>query len=205
MSLAAGRREQVVLRAGASGMSAAERATLDTAAPRAGAGGVVPARRGNLARIHGRCRHRDVGGDVGRCRYGLDRRQTMEAVVPGHRLLALHQLHAVPELLPLRRLRRLGRQEDPGPESEQLQDRLSGLLARLSGSGDHVPEVPPRTDQRRGGHLGRCPARGDEGRHLGAARAAISTRCCAIAASRPSRGSRRNETTTARSRSVRTA
>ena len=56
----------------------------------------------------------------------------LEAVVPGHRLLALHQLHAVPELLPVRRLRRLGRQQDPGAEPGQLQDRLPGLFARLS-------------------------------------------------------------------------
>ena len=53
----------------------------------------------------------------------------MEAVVPGHRLRPLHELHAVPELLPLRRLRRLEGRADPGPEPRQLQDRLPGLLA----------------------------------------------------------------------------
>ncbi len=57
---------------------------------------------------------------------------------PGHRLHALHQLHAVSELLPVRRLRRQGRQ-DSGPEPGPLQDRLPGLFAGLPGSGDHVP------------------------------------------------------------------
>ena len=41
--------------------------------------------------------------------------QTLEAVVPGHRLLALHQLHAVPELLPVRRVWGFSGRQDPGP------------------------------------------------------------------------------------------
>ncbi len=49
--------------------------------------------------------------------------------------------------------------QDPGAEPEQLQDRLPGLLARLPGSGDHVPEVPARPDQRRRGERRRHPAR----------------------------------------------
>ena len=106
----------------------------------------------------------------------------LEAVVPGHRLLALHQLHAVSELLPLRRLRRLGGEQDSGAAPEQLQDRVSGLLPRVPRSGDHVPEVSARTDQRRRGEGGRRPAGSHEGGHLGAARRRRVLRCCAIAA-----------------------
>jgi hypothetical protein len=55
----------------------------------------------------------------------------MEAVVPGHRLRPLHKLHAMPELLSVRRLRRGRREADSGAEQRQLQDQLPGLLARL--------------------------------------------------------------------------
>ena len=57
--------------------------------------------------------------------------RSLEAMVPGHRLLTLHELHAVSEFLPLRRLWRLAGQEDSGTEPEQLQDRLPCLLARV--------------------------------------------------------------------------
>ena len=49
--------------------------------------------------------------------------------------------------------------QDSGAEPDQLQDRLPGLLARLPGSGDHVPEVHGRPDQRRRGQRRRPRAR----------------------------------------------
>ena len=60
---------------------------------------------------------------------------------PGYRLSTLHELHAVPEFLPVRGVRRVGRRQDSGAEPEQLQDRLSRLLPSLSRSGHHVSEV----------------------------------------------------------------
>ena len=122
----------------------------------------------------------------------------VEALVPGHRLRPLHQLHAVPELLPVRRLRRLASRQDPGPEREQLQDRLPRLLARLPGSGDPVPQVPLRPDQRRRGQPRRPPPRGDEGRHLRPARRRHLRRPARPQRQGQERGSPRNATRTGR-------
>ena len=152
-------------------MSPADRAALARQLLDRGAGGVVPAGRRHRRSVRAGRRSRDGRrGNRARLRHGLDHRRAVEALVPGHRLLALHELHAVPELLPVRRLRRVGRPQDSGAEPEQLQDRVPGLLARVSRSGHHVPEVPARADQRRGGAGRRRAARSDEGGHLGAAR-----------------------------------
>ena len=48
--------------------------------------------------------------------------------------------------------------QDPGAEPDQLQDRLPGLLARLPGSRDPLPEVQGRPDQRRRGQRRRPPS-----------------------------------------------
>ena len=111
-----------------------------------------------------------IVGIRARAEAGTRRAGRVEAVVPGHRLRPLHELHAVPDLLPVRRLRRLDGEADPGAEPDQLQDRLPGLLAGLPGGRDPVPEVQDRADQRRRGQRRGHPPREDEGRHLGAAR-----------------------------------
>ena len=122
-----------------------------------------------FARKCGGSRRRDARR--GRGRRGADQQaRRLEALVPGHRLQPVHQLPAVPLLLPVRRLRRLEGQADRGAEGEQLQDRLPRLLARLPRGGDPLPEVQGRPDQRRRGQRRRPRAREDEGRHLGAAR-----------------------------------
>ena len=68
-------------------------------------------------------------------------RQTLEAVVSGDRLFALHELHAMSELLLVRRLWCFAGRQDPGAARKQLQDRLPGLLPGLPGSCHHVPQV----------------------------------------------------------------
>jgi hypothetical protein len=65
----------------------------------------------------------------------------VEAVVPGDRLRPLHELHAVPHVLPVRSLRRRPERQAHGPEPEQLQDRLPRLLARLPRGRDPLPQV----------------------------------------------------------------
>ena len=93
----------------------------------------------------------------------------METLVSGHRLRPLHELHAVLDVLPVRRLRSGRRQPDQGPAAGQLQDRLPGLLTGLPGSSDSLPQIQERADQRRRRARRGPEAGGDEGRHLRAA------------------------------------
>ena len=64
-------------------------------------------RAGGRRRARRRRRRRRADAEAGR----------LEAVVPGHRLQPLHQLHAVPVVLPVRRLRRVEGQADRGAEA----------------------------------------------------------------------------------------
>ena len=61
------------------------------------------------------------------------------ALVSGDRLQPLHELHGVHRLLPVRRVRRRRRGDDPGRAARQLPQRLPGVQPRLSGERDHLP------------------------------------------------------------------
>ena len=73
------------------------------------------------------------------------------ALVSGDRLQPLHELHGVPRLLPVRRLRRRRAGPHPGREPGQLQEGLPGVQPGLPRAGDHVPRVQDAGHRRRAG------------------------------------------------------
>ena len=140
----------------------------------------------------------EAGAGNGSRRTPGARRSTegLDALVPRDRLQALHELHAVPVLLPVRRVRRRRERADRGAQRGEVQDQLPGVLARVPGGRDPLPEVRQGPDQRRRRARGGRRDRGDEGRHLGAPRrrhlrlAAAAAATMRRSASRPSATSR---------------
>ena len=175
MSVVSARRSHVPL--GTAGVRAARRLiapALTRLLPRTRASRSVVAATdaGRRASRRRGARYRSARGAIRRpSRHRPSGRGHLEAVVPGHRLLALHQLHAVPELLPVRRLRRRRR-----TGKIQVQNQ-SNCKTDCPACSRVCPEVAIMFPKYRHGpingdevHGRRHAARGDEGGHLGAAR-----------------------------------